>query len=240
MVRTRSNKVLEETKGTKKNPKKNAKKLHEKKKIAVNSVVIRLKRGAPTNFATPDSKQQHEEHRVHERKLRSGLRATVEKPASKQQCEKHQTNERELRSGSKSTITKSASKPTATNRPKCPTLQNAIDASFERLRKKFAETKKTPNVGDFLMARMRGYAPWPSKITGFTKDKKTAKVYFYGSHNTGSVDVNQIVSFADASELIRLINMRKPADFARGVQEVEIENGIPFELSSLREMQTIQ
>lgn len=241
MVRTRSNKILAETNGPKKNSKKkNATKLHEKKKIELSSVVIPLNRDPLINSALSDSKQQHEKYRVYERKLRSGLKATIEKPMSELRCEKRQENERELRHSSKPTIAKPASKPTAMNRPKCPTLQNAIDASFEKLKKTFAGTKKQPNVGDFMLARMRGYAPWPSKITDFTKDRKRAKCYFYGSHNNGSVDVNQIVPFADAYELIRLINMRKPVDFAKGVKEVEIENGISHELSSLRELQTIQ
>lgn len=83
---------------------------------------------------------------------------------------------------------------------------------------------------------MSGYCAWPSRIDGFTKNNRRMKCYFYGSHNIGTVDVNQAIPFKDAYSIIRLINLRKPPQFAKGVREVEIVYGIPHELSALRDI----
>lgn len=85
--------------------------------------------------------------------------------------------------------------------------------------------------GDYVMAKMRTFAPWPAKITSFTKNKKSATVYFYGSHNSGSVLTEEIVRFSSSQTLIRLLLIRNPNDFKKGVVEVELENHIPPELS---------
>lgn len=65
------------------------------------------------------------------------------------------------------------------------------------------------------------------------------KCYFYGTHNTGSVDICDVIPFQNAFEVIRLINMRNPCDFAKAVKEIEIEHGVPDELSALREAKAI-
>lgn len=89
------------------------------------------------------------------------------------------------------------------------------------------------------MAKFSGYCPWPTRVDGFTKDGRRIKCYFYGSHNTGSVDINQAIPFQNALEIIRLINLRNPRDFSKGVREIEIQNGVPDELSALREAEAI-
>lgn len=86
---------------------------------------------------------------------------------------------------------------------------------------------------------MKGYAPWPAKIHGFSKDGSKLKCYFYGSHNNGSVDRKNAVPFIDAYEIVRLIKLRQPRDFVKGILELEIENGIPSSLSSLNELAAI-
>lgn len=95
-------------------------------------------------------------------------------------------------------------------------------------------------IDDFVLARMRGYGPWPAKIISFTKDKRRARCYFYGSNDNGSVEVKEIIPFKSGFDTIRLIKIRKPTNFIKGVQEVEILNGIPKHLSSLRDELSIE
>lgn len=82
-----------------------------------------------------------------------------------------------------------------------------------------------------VIAKMKSYAPWPSKILGFTKNRKKVHVYFYGTHNSGSVEINEITPFQYSDEVIRLLLLRNLEFFAKGIMEAEIQLGIPAELS---------
>lgn len=120
-----------------------------------------------------------------------------------------------------------------------PTLQNSIDDTFKKSMKLFKCSEKVLNVGDFVLAKMKGYAAWPSKIISFTKNKKKAKCYFHGTHNIGSVETDKIIPFEDGFSVIRLLKLRSNADFEKRVREIELINGVPDYLSSLREIQQI-
>lgn len=87
---------------------------------------------------------------------------------------------------------------------------------------------------------MRGYPPWPAKVLGFTKNGQKIKCSFYGSHNTGSVGIDQAIPFLESFECIRLIKIRNPREFIKGVREIEIEQGIPNIASSLRDYESIE
>lgn len=120
-----------------------------------------------------------------------------------------------------------------------------IDRTFKQQRQSFQKTGKQLEIGDPVLAQMSGYGcAWPAVIEEFTKDKKRMKCYFYGSHNRGTVDVMKAIPFADAFQSIRLINLRRKIgymeDFVRGVKELEIERGVPENLSSLREFDSIE
>lgn len=95
-------------------------------------------------------------------------------------------------------------------------------------------------IDDLILGRMRGYPPWPARICSFTKDKRSASCYFYGACNNGPINVSKIVPFADAYEVIRLLAIRDPNNFKKGVRELELEIGIPEHLSSLREQASIE
>lgn len=119
-------------------------------------------------------------------------------------------------------------------------LTSIISSLFKDLVKEFENTGNKLNVGDLVLAKMTGFMPWPGKITSFTKDNRRAMCYFYGSHNNGPVGVKQIIPFEKGFETIRLVKMRYLVDFERGVRELEIEHGIPENMSSLRELASIQ
>lgn len=123
---------------------------------------------------------------------------------------------------------------------KPPSLQRIIDDTFESITKKFAESKKELNIGDIVLGRMRGYTPWAARICSFTKDKKSAGCYFYGSHNNGPVNTSKMVPFKDGFEVIRLIAIRDPYDFVKGIKEVELEIGIPDDRSCIKEQASIK
>lgn len=118
------------------------------------------------------------------------------------------------------------------------TVENAIKRTFKKSLKDFKDSQNELAVGDFVLARMRGFKPWPAKITSLTK--KGAVCYFYGSHNNGPVSLNEIIPFFEGLESIRLIRIRPPKDFEKGIREIEIENNIPEELSSLRDTGLLQ
>lgn len=94
--------------------------------------------------------------------------------------------------------------------------------------------------GQAVLAKMVGYCPWPARITGFTKNRLRINCYFYGTMNNGTVDVNKTIPFQNAREVIRLINIRSPKFFAKGVKELETEQGVPPEISALRETESLE
>lgn len=120
-----------------------------------------------------------------------------------------------------------------------PTLQSLIDSMFKKEAKRFENLSETFAVRDAVLAKMSGYCPWPSRIDGFTKNGRRMKCYFYGSNNIGTVDVNQAIPFKDTFALIRLIKLRNPPQFVKGVKEIELQYGIPEERSALRETPAI-
>lgn len=119
------------------------------------------------------------------------------------------------------------------NSARTQTVTSAINSTFKHSLKEFEKSKLKLNVGDFVLARMTGYVPWPAKITSFTTDKRRARCYFFGSHNNGPVGVKQIIPFNNGFDTIRLVKLRHLKDFEKGVREIEIEHGIPEEKSSL-------
>lgn len=120
------------------------------------------------------------------------------------------------------------------------TLSSAINSTFKIALKEFQKKEVKFVVGEYVLARMRGYQPWPAKITSFTKDGSRVSCFFFGSHNNGSVSVKEMVPFIDGFDTIRLIKLRQVKDFEKGVKEIELENGIPENLSSLREQLSIE
>lgn len=90
-------------------------------------------------------------------------------------------------------------------------------------------------AGQIVVSKMRSYAPWPAQIRTFSKNFKRAEVFFFGTDNTGMVDVQQSVDIASAREVMRLLLLRQIPLYAKAVREAERVCGVPDELSLLRE-----
>lgn len=120
-----------------------------------------------------------------------------------------------------------------------PTLQHFIDAAYQKELKMFHESQKQLSVGDAVMARMRGYLPWPGRIQSIGSNNKTMSCYFYGTYNSGPVGSKNIMPFDFARETIRLVAIRSPNGYVKGVQEMEIEHGVPDAMSCLSEYNSI-
>lgn len=88
--------------------------------------------------------------------------------------------------------------------------------------------------------RSSGYSAWPGRIDDFTKNGKRAHVFFFGSNNSGSVDVSDVVPFELCSEVIRLLMLRKVGLFHRAVLEIERILNIPTAVSFTKELFPIE
>lgn len=128
----------------------------------------------------------------------------------------------------------------AARKVKTPTLKDLIDTAFQQEVEIFHESGQQLKVGDAVAAKMKGFSPWPGRILHFSSNNKMVNVYFYGTHNTGPVGSKNIVPFPLARETIRLVCLRSPGGFIKGVKELENEHQIPDELSCLVELQPIK
>lgn len=116
------------------------------------------------------------------------------------------------------------------------TLNQLMNENWVQTKREKKLSKVILEENDIVMAKMKGYSPWPGKIISFTKTRKSAQVYFYGSHNKGSVEEAEIALFEDSHKVIRLQLLRPLLiDFCKGIREVEIEMQIPAELSIMNE-----
>lgn len=111
------------------------------------------------------------------------------------------------------------------------TLAELANDAWKLCKKRSKSEETSLDVGQFVIAKMKSYSPWAAKIINFTKNRKKANVFFFGTHNSGSVDINEITLFQSSNEVIRLLLLRNLEFFAKGVREAEIELGIPHELS---------
>lgn len=115
------------------------------------------------------------------------------------------------------------------------TLTALITDTWKICKRDFLALNKPALVGDIVMAKMKSFSAWPGRIEGFTKDKKRAQIYFFGTHDIGSVEVKEIVAFNRSENMIRLLLLRVNGPFHKGILEIEALLGIPHEHSLLRE-----
>lgn len=78
-----------------------------------------------------------------------------------------------------------------------------------------------PKINMIVLAKMRSYCPWPSQVMSINMKVKKAQVYFFGTHEFGKVDVNEIVGLEYCVELIKVLLKKKIEHFFKAVHEVE-------------------
>lgn len=130
---------------------------------------------------------------------------------------------------------------TASRSMNMPSIQQFIDRTFEHQLSIFHKSGTELKKGNLILAKMKGYDPWPARIIEL--NKCNMKCYFYGANNTGSVGRKHVIPFADAFETVRLIcvgRKRHHIEFVKGIREIEILCGIPKQRSCLREFESIE
>lgn len=123
-----------------------------------------------------------------------------------------------------------------------PTIEQFVALSFQNQLSEFHKNGPDMKIGDSILAKMRGYDPWPARIMDFSSNMKRIKCYFYGTHNTGFVGFKHVIPFIDAYQTVRLIYLRKTqhSEFVKGIHEIEIEFGVPEQASCLREIGAVE
>lgn len=112
------------------------------------------------------------------------------------------------------------------------TLHQLTEQEWRKCKKERKEKETQIQIDQHVMAKMKSYSPWPGRISTISKNGTSAQVYFFGSHNKGSVKTAEIVPLHEAREVIRLLLLRPNySQFSKGIREAEISLGIPQELS---------
>lgn len=111
------------------------------------------------------------------------------------------------------------------------TLNQLIDAEW----RKSKTVGEKIEIGHIVLAKMKGYTPWPGVVRSFTKNGKRAQLYFFGTDNSGTVDVDEIVGFDVGRETTRLLLLRRINFFTKAVLEAERLLNIGPEFSITKE-----
>lgn len=130
----------------------------------------------------------------------------------------------------------SVDRPVKVNKPK--TLNQLIEISWRKC--KIENTNDEFKEGQVILAKMRGWTPWPCIIEKFTVNKKRAQVRFFGTNQTGTIEIKESVRMEKANEVIKLLLLRSLDFFWRGIREAEGVLGISEEYSVTREQQALQ
>lgn len=133
----------------------------------------------------------------------------------------------------------SVEKPILTNAPK--SLNTLINTAWRKCK---SESKNELVIGQIIIAKMKGYSPWPGTVTKFTSNGKRTQILFFGTHETGTVDTNEVVRFELANDVIALLLLRplyssRLNSFCKGIREAECVLGITDENSITREKATL-
>lgn len=123
-----------------------------------------------------------------------------------------------------------------------PTIYQLTNTAWRRC---LAESKRKSSVlvvSQHVLAHMKSFVPWPAIIISFSSNQKRINVHFYGTNQKGTVHAKDVAAFQDASEVIRLLLLRKAtlSGFEKAVREIEIINNIPIEESITVDLNSIQ
>lgn len=115
-----------------------------------------------------------------------------------------------------------------------PTLQQFMETVYQEELNNFHESGEQLQIGDAVIARMRGYMPWPGRVQSL--NNKIITCYFFGTNNIGPVGAKNVMPYSFAKETVRLVCLRSPNKYIRGIMEIEAVCGVPEELSYLNEI----
>lgn len=114
--------------------------------------------------------------------------------------------------------------------------RNMVKNLNELIRDTWTSSKKNKNrinlkVNDVVMAKMRTYSAWPSKIINFNDKHTKCEVEFLGCNSTGWIDIKEIVPFAESTAIIKLLILRENHQFNQGIRIVEQLFKVPSHLT---------
>ncbi|EDW99057.1 PC4 and SFRS1-interacting protein [Drosophila yakuba] len=89
------------------------------------------------------------------------------------------------------------------------------------------------SIGDLVFAKVKGYPPWPAKITKSNNNKKY-NVYFYGTGETANIKVEDLFPYANNKERFATEKIMKRAKFIEAIEQIESalrgEDSAPIDL----------
>lgn len=80
-------------------------------------------------------------------------------------------------------------------------------------------SKKTFKIGDLVFAKVKGYPPWPAKITRI--DKTKYNVYFYGTGETASIKLEDLFPYEASKEKFATEKIMKRKGFKEAMIQIE-------------------
>ncbi|XP_033162850.1 PC4 and SFRS1-interacting protein [Drosophila mauritiana] len=76
------------------------------------------------------------------------------------------------------------------------------------------------SIGDLVFAKVKGYPPWPAKITKSNNNKKY-NVYFYGTGETANIKLEDLFPYASNKERFATEKIMKRAKFIEAIDQIE-------------------
>lgn len=80
-------------------------------------------------------------------------------------------------------------------------------------------SKKTFKIGDLVFAKVKGYPPWPAKITKIEKSKYN--VYFYGTGETANIKLEDLFAYSETKQKYATEKIMKRKGFKEAIIQIE-------------------
>lgn len=80
-------------------------------------------------------------------------------------------------------------------------------------------SKKSFKIGDLVFAKVKGYPPWPAKITKIEKSKYN--VYFYGTGETANIKLEDLFAYRETKDKYATEKIMKRKGFKEAILQIE-------------------
>lgn len=80
-------------------------------------------------------------------------------------------------------------------------------------------SKKSFKIGDLVFAKVKGYPPWPAKITKIEKSKYN--VYFYGTGETANIKLEDLFAYSETKQKYATEKIMKRKGFKEAIVQIE-------------------